>query len=383
MRAKLNHRWSLSHNYMTGITFGSWVRLLAENRFRISPPYWHRAAVITLASFANSGFAFIENRRFGKAIAKVKITRPPLFILGHWRSGTTLLHDLLAQDGAQFQFANTYQVVNPLTFLTTENAVTKLLPGLVPEKRPMDNMPLAFTSAQEDEFAPLLMTLRSVYLGVSFPQAGDRYEKYLSFREASEPERTVWKAAFLKFCQKLSLNDDRALLLKSPPHTARIKLILEVFPDARFVHIHRNPYEVFQSQRHFFDTAGWYTYLQRPEIAAIDEGILQRHEAMYDAYFADLPLISKDRFCEVRFDELELDPVKAIGRVYEQLSLGSFEAFKPKLRAYVASLSGYQKNRFDDLDAVTSEIVARRWRRSFEAGDYPTSDAGDMSGGAE
>ncbi len=372
MSEQLKHRWSISHNYMTGITFGKWCRLLADNNFNISPAYWHRAAFISFASMANSVFAAIEHHKFGDKIAAVKITKPPLFILGHWRSGTTLLHDLLAKDNAQFQFANTYQVVNPLTFLTTENFITRMFPGLVPPRRPMDNMELKFTSPQEDEFAPLLMTLQSVYMGVSFPKRTEHYEKYLSFRGGPKDEIKKWQDAFVLFCKKLSLNDDRSLLLKSPPHTARIKTILEMFPDARFVHIHRDPYRVFQSQRHFFDTAGWYTYLQKPDLAAIDEGILRRYERMFDAYFEDLSLIPEGNFCELRFDELEANPIDEIKSVYEQLSLDNYEGFKPDLARYVSSLKGYQKNKFSNLDGPTRKIVAERWKRSFETWGYKT-----------
>lgn len=357
---------------MTGVTFGVWLRLLRQNRFHLSPAYWHRVAVITLASLANSAIAMWESLRHGRTIDDVQITQPPLFILGHWRSGTTLLHDLLAQDTAQFNFANTYQVVNPLTYLTTQGTITRLLPGLVPAKRPMDNMPLSFTSPQEDEFAPLLMTGLSVYLGVSFPQTGAMYEKYLSFRNVPRAEIETWKAAFLRFCRKLSLTDPRALLLKSPPHTARIRTILELFPDARFVHIHRDPYTVFQSQRHFFDTAGWFTYLQTPDLAAIDEGILQRHETMYESYFEDLALIPPGQFAELRFADLEADPVAEIAAIYDRLGLPAFEKTRPQLEKFVAGLDGYQKNRFPPLDSASRKLVATRWHRSFAVWGYPT-----------
>ena len=371
MSQKLKHRWSIGHNYMTGITFGAWMRLLAQNRFHISPAYFHRAAFISFASIANSISSFAENSIYGKRVRDTKITKPPLFILGHWRSGTTLLHDLLAQDNAQFNFANTYQVVNPLTFLLTENFFTRLLSGLLPETRPMDNMALKFTSAQEDEFAPLLISLMSVYLGTSFPKHTAEYEKYLSFKNVPRGDVQKWQDALMLFCKKLSLHDDRALLLKSPPHTARIKILLEMFPDARFVHIHRDPYRVFESQRHFFDTAGWYTYLQKPDISAIDEGILARHETMYDAYFEDLPLIPDRHFCELRFDDLEADPVGEVAKIYKTLSLDYSAQYEADLRRYVDSLSGYKKNDFSGLDDATRQIVATRWRRSFEHGGYP------------
>lgn len=370
MTTPLKHQWSLSHNYLTGITFGKWVRLLLDNRMAISPAYFHRAAFITLASLANSGFAAMEKARFEKDIQNVEISNPPLFILGHWRSGTTLLHDLLAQDQSRFQFPNTYQVVNPLTFLTTQNMITKLLPGLVPPKRPMDNVALSFQSPQEDEFAPLLMSLYSLYLGTSFPNRTAHYEKYLTFRDADPAEIDAWCEAFVYFCKKLSLNSDRSLLIKSPPHTARIRLLLRMFPDAKFVHIHRDPYRVFQSQRHFFDTAGWYTYLQRPDLTTLDDEILKRYVAMYDAFFEDRHLIPDDRFHEIRFEDLEINPVDEIEKTYQALSLGDFEDARPALDRYVSSLKGYQKNTFHSLEEPARSRVAVHWSRNFECWGY-------------
>ena len=109
MAAQLKHRWSISHNYLAGITAGDWWQLMRENRFAIAPAYWHRAAFITLNSLVNSWYWRKERRQYGDAIDAVQINQPPLFILGHWRSGTTLLHYLFAQDTSQFNFSNTCQ----------------------------------------------------------------------------------------------------------------------------------------------------------------------------------------------------------------------------------------------------------------------------------
>ncbi len=230
MRTPLKHRWSVSHNYLAGITAGDWWRLLCQNRFAIAPAYWHRAAFITLASLMNSYHWRSEQRCYGEAIEQVQITHPPLFILGHWRSGTTLLHYLLAQDVSQFNFANTYQVVNPRTFLSTEEMFTRRFAGLVPATRPMDNMSLSFGSPQEDEFAPLLLTLHSLYLGISFPRRLDDYARYLTFRNAPRNEIEQWQRAFEWFCKKLTLKNDKALILKSPAHTARFGSSWRCFP---------------------------------------------------------------------------------------------------------------------------------------------------------
>ena len=143
--AQLKHRWSVGHNYLAGITAGDWWRLLRANGFAVDAVYWHRAAVVTALSAVNAVHRWRE-RRFDAAIAATPLAGPPLFVLGHWRSGTTHLHNLLAQDTIHFAYANTYQVINPHTFLTTEALNTRLFAGLLPATRPMDNVALSFES---------------------------------------------------------------------------------------------------------------------------------------------------------------------------------------------------------------------------------------------
>jgi len=370
MTAALKHRWSLGNNYLGGITLGTWWRLLRENRFDVDAPYWHRALFISALSVVNSFLLRHEERRHRSAVDRVKITQPPLFILGHWRGGTTHLHNLIAVDSGQFAFANTFQVVNPHTFLTTEKHFSRWFSGLVPPTRPMDNMALSFRTPQEDEFAPCLMTLRSLYLGVSFPRREDDYLRYLDFRGVPAQEIDEWKAALLRFMKKLTLKYGRALVLKSPPHTARIRFLLEMFPDARFVHIHRHPYEVFQSHRHYFDTATWYTYLQRPEIDRIEERILTRYTVLYDAFFADAPRIPAGRFHELSFDSLERDPIGQIRLLYGKLGLPGFDAVRPRMEEYAASLSSYRKHAFPEIPSLWRDRVRTEWKRSFDAWGY-------------
>ena len=367
----MKHRWSLGHNYLAGITAGDWWLLLRQNRFAVDPVYWHRAAFITLLSGLNSFHHGRERRRYDRAIADTSITEPPLFILGHWRSGTTHLHNLIAQDTDQFAYPNTYQVVNPHTFLCTEAFNSRWFAGLIPSKRPMDNVALSFQSPQEDEFAPCLITLRSMYLGITFPRNESFYDRYLTFRGVSHEEVQQWKTGFLWFLKKLTLKHGRALVLKSPPHTARIRLLLEMFPHARFVHIHRHPYDVFRSFRHYYDTAMWYTYLQRPNLGTIDDRIIHRYNVLYDAFFEDVESIPRGQFHELRFDDLEGDPIHQVQQIYTNLGLSGFESFRPKLMTYINGLKGYQKNRFEDLPRSLRDRLANQWKRSFEVWDYP------------
>ena len=357
MASALKHRWSLGHNYLAGITAGAWWRLLRDNRFAVSPAYWHRAAFITLSSLLNSWSARGERRQFGAAVALATVHPQPIFILGHWRSGTTHLHNLLALD-ARFAFANTYQVVNPATFLSTEEVRSRQFAWMVPPKRLMDNMALSFSSPQEEEFAPALLSLRSLYLGMSFPRRMHHYERHLTFDDASGADRAAWKAAHLAFSKKLSWKfGGRPLLLKSPPNTARVRLLLELFPAARFVHIHRHPYEVYQSQLKFYDTVLWHTYLQRPDRSRVPEEILTRYQAVFAALFRDRPLIPAGQYHELGFAGLEADPLAEVQQIYHALNLGGFDELRPRLQAYLASQRDYQKNQFPPLDAASRARV--------------------------
>ena len=64
------------------------------------------------------------------------------------------------------------------------------------------------------------------------------------------PALEAWRRTLYRFLQRITFRNPKRLVLKSPPHTCRIRLILEMFPDARFVHIHREPYVIYQSTRH-------------------------------------------------------------------------------------------------------------------------------------
>jgi hypothetical protein len=370
MARPIKHRWSVAHNFLSGMTVSDWSQLLRDNRGAIDPIYWHRAAFISLLSVLKSADVSKEERRFGKAIEATQVA-PPLFILGHWRSGTTHLHYLLWQDTRQFACPNNFQVFNPRNFLSTEDAYVRRYAWLCPSKRPMDNMALSFRTPQEDEIAVALVSLRSPEFSNTFPRLRRHFDRYLTFQDVPPEELEEWKRAFLWFLKKVTLKERRQLVLKSPAHTARIRLLLELFPEARFVHIHRNPYTLFQSLQHYYHTAAWLNYLQCPEAGRAEERILRRYNTLYDPFFEQRSLIPRGHFHDMSFEALEADPVGQMRELYTQLGLEGFEEFQPKLRAYLESIAGYQKNRVPDLTATQRERVASAWCRSFEEWDYP------------
>src|SRR5262249_13355793 len=122
-------------------------------------------------------------------------------------------------------------------------------------------------------------------MGWSFPRRADHYHRYLTFREAPAGELAEWKSALTGFVRKLAVKYGRPLVLKSPGHTCRIKLLLELYPEDRFVHIHRNPYVVFQSTRHMLRAVAPWFALQRPRFDDLDDRTIRLYKEVYEVFF--------------------------------------------------------------------------------------------------
>jgi hypothetical protein len=351
-----------------GMALCEWLRLLWRHRFAVDLPYLPRAAFMTFTGTLTSLIRTYETWRYGSKLAGVKV-REPLFILGHWRSGTSLLHNLLCAD-ERFAYPNLWQALNPHTFLSTER-YSRILKLAAPKNRLIDNMDLGANVPFEDEFATC-GTLCSPFVGQVFPKWADHYDRYLTFQEVPEEEAARWKASLELFYKKLTWKfGGKPLVLKSPPHTARIRLLLEMFADARFVHIHRDPYAVFQSTRGQVPVMERTSRLQNPGPADLDTRIIRRYKTMYEAFFEERHLIPEGRFHEVSYDRLERDPVGETQAIYERLNIPDFEGFRPSLERYVSSISDYRKNEYPELPSALRKKVARAWGRSFDEWGYP------------
>jgi len=362
-------RWALSP--LQGTTLSLWLQALGDNRFAIHPAFWPRALLTTLSAAHNSVAARRERRLWRERIDSAQVVAP-LFILGHYRSGTTHLHNLLAVD-PRHAFVNNYQASFPRTFLTTEALGGRLGAALTMRKRPHDNVELNLRVPAEEELALCADTLMSPHMAWHFPsRASDYGRRYLTFREATPAERARWIESLRMLARKLTARfGPRRIVFKSPLHTARIPLLLEAFPDARFVHVHRDPYTVFQSTRNMELKVEPLFRYQRSDLSGLDERILERYRSLYDAYLTDSAGLGGDRLVEIAYSELDADPVATLERVYSALDLGSFDAVRDEVGAYLRSIESYQKNSYQPLPEALRARIAARWRVMFERWNYP------------
>lgn len=359
-------RWSSN---LLGITFGQWCRLLGRNGFQIDPPYWSRAAAATASSLANSLARVIDAAALWGKAPPLVAEAGPVFIIGHWRSGTTWLHAAMSRDPA-FAAPNFYEVMFPSSFIALGGPLRAIVPRVLPESRLFDTMSSDPELPQEDEFALAALSGLSPYLAYTFPRQWDDYDRFLTLSDVSAAEIARWVRAFRGYVRKLRIVHAKPLILKSPPHTARVRRILEAFPDARFLHIHRNPYEVFQSTRHMLSIGPPAMQLQQFDFATVDEIILRRYAAMHDAYLEQRSDIPKGRLCEISFEVLRSAPLDTIKRVYAALDLAALGGDPDTLAAQFSCPERYEQNAYPPLPPPLEKAVRRRWARFFTALGY-------------
>jgi hypothetical protein len=297
---------------------------------------------------------------FGSQLERTLIRAAPLFIIGHWRTGTTLLHELLILDD-RHTCPNYYQCLVPHHFLLSERLFTRLFAWMMPKKRPMDNMEAGWDRPQEDEFALCMLGAPSPYLTIAFPNRPPQDQDAYDVETLRPAERLRWKTLFQRFLRHLTVRRPARLILKSPTHSCRIPTLLEMFPDARFVHIVRDPYVVFPSTVNLWKTLYETHGLQKPRLRGLEELVFSTFTHLYERLEVGKKQIAPNRFYEVRYEDLIRDPLGHLRQIYKRLDLGQFESVQPRVEKYLADHAGYQTNKYKPLDPKVQAEITHRW----------------------
>lgn len=356
MNLRRSIRRGLNPGVLSGIAFGPWVKLLAANRFAVDPVYWPRAVAISIVAAVNSVAGGLERRRYAHRWSSTSI-EPPLIVLGLGRSGTTLLHHLLCRD-SRFAWVSLFESRFPRVMLSTPALVSGLLSTLVDRERVQDRVQLGFDRPGEDEPALCSLAQLSPLLRIVFPRSRHDYERFRTTAGYSDAEAACWKVAVREMLQKLTWRHGRPLVLKSPSHTARIRLLLEVVPDARFVFIHRDPHDVVASMIHTEQMVSPYWQLQRPPVRD-EQWYVDQCCNWMRGYLAERPLIASGRLCEVGYDELVDAPVNTLRRIYGALALSDFSAVAPTIAAFAEGMKGHRRASRGPLSPAARARITR------------------------
>lgn len=337
-----------------------WRQLLAKGRYDYTANTFLPIVAVTLWTPMNTLLGWISEAIYRRRAEAVTLDQPPIFVVGHWRSGTTLLHDLLACD-TRYGVATTYSCFLPSHFLLTERALGRVLNLLLPKKRPQDDVPVSMQKPQEEEFALLNLGAGTPYSTMAWPRHGPADEAYLDLLSLSEADRQAWIDTFLWFFRRLTLkHGGKPLILKAPTHAARIRTLLRLFPDARFIHLARNPLEVIPSTvrlwRALYSTEGLHN---PPRLGWLDAHVLDTFLRLTDRYDADRGLIPASNLVEIRYEELAADPKRVLRQVYDALNLGEFAAVEPDVDRYLSDRREHKRAEYDLPRSAIGVIAAR------------------------
>jgi len=355
------------------ITFIRPLALLRNARSvpKISPRYLGRAAGVVAGGLVGLPLRVAEAARHGSMLRKLELDEPPVFIIGHWRSGTTHLHNLMSHD-EQFGCVRMSHALAPDFSLVTRGWLPQLFSRVFPLKRPMDNLTWPMDAPQEEEIPLAKMTPYSWYLQFLFPRdATDMFRRGVLLEGAPERISEELRRKYLHILKVASVHEaGRRLLLKNPVNTARIPMLLELFPDAKFIAIHRSPYEVFPSAINLHRRILEFTSFQKFDEAMIERNVLEIYEQVLHKYFEDRSLIPAGNLVEVAYDDLDQRPLDVIDGIYRDLDLPDHATARPAIEAYVDSQSDYVKNGFV-IDDRSAELIEDRWKFAFDKLGYP------------
>jgi hypothetical protein len=356
-----------------GMPVSVWAGLVAEHRCRVSPSRIPLFLSISTATAFNSAAAALTTLVHGARLRRPPRTPPPVFIIGHWRGGTTLLHELLMLD-RRFCCPNTYQCFAPAHFLLTERWMAPVVAWLSPSKRPMDDVAAGPDRPQEDEFALANLGAPSPYRRMAFPVTSPPTPVALDVDALTPHQRARWEEAMRAFLAALAVRDPRRAVLKSPPHTARTAVLARMFPGARFIHVVRDPFVVFPSTVRLWRSLHHTQGLQVDPGTALEDYVFNAFETMYRAFERDRGALPPGSLHELRYEDLVADPVGRLAEAYERLGLEDFAAVRPALEAEAERMRSYRTNTYRHDPRIVA-AVARRWGDFIDRYGYRPPEA--------
>jgi len=287
---------------------------------------------------------WMELVSYSRKINEHQFIKNPLFILGYYRSGTSYLHQCLTQDD-RFGYHTNYQMVFPEVMLTTEKALLPVFNFICRTFNITDSVhrvPLSFSfPGEEDATMTTYLDPKGAQWGYFFPKKmAEQFQKFVLLQNISEAEMEAWKQSFVFLLKKISIaNQQKQLVLKSPPNTARIKLLLSIFPNAKFIFIHRNPYEVYSSNKRFWRVLQKTYALQTTKSVDVNAVILDTYSKMMQRYLEEKDLVPPGQLTEISYDDFIRNPLANLNTAYQTLRLDDFKYCEEKMKLF----TGQQK----------------------------------------
>ena len=304
---------------------------------------WRVSALISLSGLLVEPLAWLQSLLLTQRLQRVQLPDDPIVIIGHWRSGTTFLQQLLACDPTVATARNPLTVA-PQVALLLKPWIAPLLKAWITRVRPIDAVPWGPDDPQEDELGLARLTFDTNMGGMAFPR-----DYLANFRRHVLVTTRAYERQWLQFCRLTWLHDGAGKsqwLIKNPVHTARVSLVLRHFPRARFVVLRRTPVDSIRSLVQVKQRLGTLVGLQPvPDQGTQVEETVTAHRELLEAFETSRHLIPDQQLLELDYDDLIHQPLQAVERIYSRFGLTSWAVAKGPIKARIDQARSYSADR--------------------------------------
>ncbi len=249
-------------------------------------------------------------RTAARRLEPLALPDDPVFVLGFWRSGTTVLHELIAA-ATEWTTPQTWQCFHPSTCFLSGPPARE-----ADAERPMDAGRIATFGPQEDEFALLLLGEPSMYRGFIDPRRLEECARLAAETSSPAPGTSPLLSRWQTFLRGIaSAASGARIVLKSPGHTFRLPLLQAIFPRARFVWIGRESAEVLASNARMWQAMLDLYALWDPPPGGVDRVLPRLLGACGEVLERCLQEMPPDRLLWVDFAELTQQPRDVLSAV--------------------------------------------------------------------
>jgi len=301
---------------------------------------WSPALMMTMSGLVVEPLAWLQSLLIRRQLRALRLPPDPILVIGHWRSGTTYMHQLLASDPAAATARNSLMVA-PQVGVLLHSLINSLLARLMSATRPIDAVAWGPDDPQEDELCIAKLTIDTNMAGVAFP-----LDYLVHFRRSVLTTTRRFERLWLHVTQLTWLHAGAGrshLLIKNPAHSARVPMVLKHFPKARFIVLEREPIDSIRSLVQVKQRMSGLIGLQPlpDQITQVEDTATAHHELM-QAFEASRHLIPKGQLVEVAFSDLVRQPFDEVKRIYETFGLRSWDSAQAQIRQRIEQSATYQ-----------------------------------------
>ena len=347
----------MKNSYLiAGITLKHLFRLLGRNKISYNPKVLFRLFFIFQSAVWSSIFSYFDKKKVDKKILAGSKIPGPIFIIGHWRTGTTLLHKILSLD-PDLTAPTLFQVAIPFGYLSSHQFYKPIMQLMVTKYRPMDMVRIGMDEPQEDEYAFFRMTDFSPLERLIFPESGEYFLMNCKNFVPEGDKRSEWDNAVTYFFKKLHVYTGKTIVSKNPFNSLRINELRQLFSDSSFIHIYRHPFNVIPSTINMFDIVQAQNCMNKNKSRPDINEVIKVFDHFMTVIRQDLESVPRNKYYEIKFEEFESDPVGSLKAMYKHLGIIYSGEFEKNVKDFLYETSDYQKNKFDLSDEEKKLIL--------------------------